>query len=153
MGNICRSPSAEAIFTSKVREAGLDASVSCDSAGTISYHTGNRADGRMRAAATKRGYSLESIARQIEPGDFEKFDHILAMDRDNLRDIQAMRPANSRAEVSLMCDFAHHIEVEEVPDPYYGGASGFERVLDILEDACDGLLEDITRRSRSSSST
>lgn len=144
MGNICRSPSAEAIFRTKVEAAGLSGDITCDSAGTIGYHSGARADSRMRAAATKRGFSLESIARQVQPEDFERFDYIIAMDRDNYSHLQDMQNhAGNRAKLRNMCDFGEHHGAVEVPDPYYGGGRGFEKVLDILEDACDGLLAEI----------
>lgn len=144
MGNICRSPSAEAIFKAKVEAAGLAGRILCDSAGTIGYHSGSRADARMRTRAAARGYSLESIARQVRPDDFDHFDQIIAMDRENLDELLAMQADHpGKATVALMCDFARHHSEREVPDPYYGGQQGFERVLDILEDACAGLLEDI----------
>jgi protein-tyrosine phosphatase len=144
MGNICRSPSAEAIFKAKVQSAGLSDRISCDSAGTIGYHTGARADSRMRAAAAPRGYALESISRQVRPDDFDRFDLIIAMDRENLaelKSIQARHPGKARLE--MMCAYARHHDVAEVPDPYYGGKHGFEHVIDILEDACEGLLEEL----------
>lgn len=144
MGNICRSPSAEAIFRAKLEAAGMDGRVRCDSAGTIGYHTGARADPRMRRAAAARGYSLESIARQVRPDDLDRFDHIIAMDHDNLADLQRLGAGrDGKARLSLMCHFAQNHSEEEVPDPYYGGSQGFEKVLDLLEDACDGLLQTI----------
>lgn len=149
MGNICRSPSAEAIFQEKVRQSGLGDSITCDSAGTIDYHAGNRADSRMRQAAAKRGYHLDSLARQVRTEDFSRFDHIIAMDRDNLAFLEAMRPDHPEsARLSLMCDFSRNHPCREVPDPYYGGKNGFEQVLDILEDACDGLLEEMKNGNR-----
>jgi protein-tyrosine phosphatase len=144
MGNICRSPSAEAIFHAKVEAAGLAGRILCDSAGTIGYHSGNRADARMRKTAASRGYSLESISRQVRPDDFDHFDHIIAMDLENLNDLEAMQASHpGKATLALMCDFARNHSEREVPDPYYGGQQGFERVLDILEDACEGLLDHI----------
>ncbi len=144
MGNICRSPSAEAIFKAKVQSAGLSGRISCDSAGTIGYHAGGRADSRMRAAAASRGYALESIARQVRPDDFDTFDFIIAMDHENLAELKSIQARNpGKARLELMCAFARHHDVTEVPDPYYGGQHGFERVLDILEDACEGLLEEL----------
>jgi protein-tyrosine phosphatase len=147
MGNICRSPSAEAVFKAKVQSAGLSGLVSCDSAGTIGYHAGARADSRMRAAAARRGYALESISRQVRPDDFDNFDLIIAMDHENmaeLRSIQDRHPGKARLE--MMCTYARHHDLEEVPDPYYGGKNGFEQVLDILEDACEGLLAGVGPR-------
>jgi len=142
MGNICRSPTAEGIFRKLVSDAGRDAEFSVDSAGTIGYHAGERADRRMRAAAAARGYELNSLARRIEPNDFDRFDWIVTMDEDNLRDVNALNPG-SRARVVRMCDYCEVHEVLEVPDPYYGGEEGFHAVIDILEDACGNLLRRI----------
>lgn len=142
MGNICRSPAAEGIFKAKLNQAGLEASVSCDSAGTLGYHSGERADARMRAAASRRGYDLESRARRVSAGDFDAFDLIIAMDRENLEGLESLASKNpGKARLQLMCEYARHHGDTEVPDPYYGGDRGFEHVLDLLEDACDGLLE------------
>jgi protein-tyrosine phosphatase len=144
MGNICRSPSAEAVFRAIVEERGLQDTIQCDSAGTIGFHSGEQADHRMRAAAAKRGYSLESLARQVRREDFDRFDHIIAMDMDNLEGLRAIQgDGSSRAQVSLMCDYATRHDHREVPDPYYGGRQGFELVLDLLEDACAGLLDSL----------
>lgn len=144
MGNICRSPSAEAIFKAKVQSAGLSERINCDSAGTIGFHAGARADSRMRAAAAHRGYALESISRQVRPEDFDRFDLIVAMDHENLAELKAIQARNpGKARLELMCAFARHHDVDEVPDPYYGGKQGFDRVLDLLEDACAGLLDDL----------
>ena len=142
MGNICRSPAAEGVFRKMVAGAGLSDAFSIDSAGTIGYHAGHAADSRMRAAAAKRGYTLDSRARRIEQLDFEDFDVIVAMDDDNYRDIRAMDPGQG-ARVVRMCEYGSRHGHDEVPDPYYGGASGFEDVLDILEDACAELLEEL----------
>ena len=144
MGNICRSPAAEAVFRAKVEQAGLADSIHIDSAGTIGYHAGDPADRRMRAAGAQRGYDLSSISRQVMLSDFETFDHIIAMDYENLAYLKAMQVrTNDKASLRLMCDFASRHNDREVPDPYYGGASGFEHVMDLLEDACDGLLGEI----------
>ena len=146
MGNICRSPAAEAVFRSKVAAAGLSDQIHIDSAGTIGYHSGQRADNRMRAAGARRGYSLDSISRQVRRDDFEKFDHIIAMDFDNLGHLERMsNNGTGLAKVSLMCDYARHHDDKEVPDPYYGGNQGFEHVMNLLEDACEGLLEELKR--------
>lgn len=145
MGNICRSPAAEGVFRNMVSKAGREADFDIDSAGTIGYHSGNRADSRMRAAASQRGYSLESRARRLEQADFENFDLIVAMDDDNYRDIQDRRPGQGAAVVR-MCEYCTVRSESEVPDPYYGGPSGFEDVLDILEDACSGLLEQLSAK-------
>ena len=139
MGNICRSPAAEGVFRKLVADAGRDREFDIDSAGTIGYHAGNPADSRMRAAASGRGYALGSRARRLESSDYGRFQLIVAMDDDNYRDIMAGHPGEG-AEVVRMVDFCRTIDAAEVPDPYYGGPSGFEHVLDILEDACGGLL-------------
>jgi len=142
MGNICRSPTAEGVFRKLVAEAGRGAEFQVDSAGTIGYHQGQRADPRMRAAAETRGYALESLARRIEHDDFDRFDLIVTMDDDNYRDVDQMNPG-SRARVVRMCDYSEKHEITEVPDPYYGGESGFHKVIDILEDSCGNLLRRI----------
>lgn len=144
LGNICRSPSAENIMRYAVTQAGLDAQVTCDSAGTSSYHIGSPPDARMRSAAKKRGIQLIGHARQFIPEDFEQFDLILAMDRENYQDILALdRQGVYGDKVKMMCDFCTKHSVKEVPDPYYGGAEGFDRVIDLLLDACQGLLAEI----------
>ena len=141
-GNICRSPSAEAIFNEKVKRAGLSKKYSCDSAGTIAYHSGEAADARMQQYAIKRGYKLNSISRKINANnDFDAFDLIIAMDDENLMDLQRMaRGKGVDEKIFKMTDFCSPYEYESVPDPYYGGGSGFELVLDLLENACDGLI-------------
>ena len=139
MGNICRSPTAEGIFRKLVSDAGRDSEFSVDSAGTIGYHAGERADRRMRAAAAGRGYELESLARRIEFTDFEHFDWIVTMDEDNYRNVSDMNPG-ARARVVRMCEYCEAHDVTEVPDPYYGGEAGFHTVIDILEDACGNFL-------------
>lgn len=145
LGNICRSPAAEGVMQALLKKEGLDDQVWCDSAGTIGYHSGEPADYRMRKAAERRGYELNSRSRQINPAeDFEKFDMILAMDDSNHRDIRGMdRLQNYRDKIYMMTDFCRTKKATFVPDPYYGGDQGFEEVLDILEDACGGLLEKI----------
>lgn len=142
MGNICRSPTAEGVFTQLARDAGRDGEFRVDSAGTIGYHSGSMADPRMRAAALERGYSLESRARRISHEDFGRFDLIVAMDEDNFRDVEEMHPGTG-ARVVRMCDYCERHDVNEVPDPYYGGEAGFYRVIDILEDACGNLLKQV----------
>ncbi len=145
LGNICRSPAAEGVMQALLKKEGLDGQVWCDSAGTIGYHSGEPADYRMRKAAERRGYELNSRSRQINPAeDFEKFDMILAMDDSNHRDIRGLdRLQNYRDKIYMMTDFCRTKKATFVPDPYYGGDQGFEEVLDILEDACGGLLEKI----------
>ena len=141
MGNICRSPTAEGVFAHFVKEAGLDDRVEVDSAGTHAYHVGEPPDRRARAAAERRGYTLENIrARRVDVQDFERFDHVIAMDRLNLVTLMESAEPEQQAKISLFLDFAPGPE-REVPDPYYGGAAGFERVLDLVEEASRGLLE------------
>ena len=139
MGNICRSPAAEGIFRKLAADAGREAEFEIDSAGTGGWHVGDRADSRMRAAAMERGYVLDSIARQIERADFHRFDRIITMDDLNFRQVSAMNPG-SKARIEPMCTYCVRHEMDEVPDPYYGGEAGFHHVIDILEDACANLL-------------
>ncbi len=139
MGNICRSPTAEGVFRKLVSDAGRDSEFEIDSAGTIGYHAGGKADSRMRSAAEERGYRLDSIARRIKLADFDRFDLIVTMDDDNFHDVSSMHPG-SGAELVRMCDYCEAFDETEVPDPYYGGEAGFQRVIDILEDACANLL-------------
>lgn len=144
MGNICRSPSGEAVMNGIIEKAGLSDKIKCDSAGTIGYHEGDPADSRMKKHAIKRGYDLTSIARQFRYEDFEKFDYIIAMDRNNYSDIIAQDyDGKFTNKVSMMTDYCTVHNAKEVPDPYYGGPEGFEKVLDLLEDACEGLLSKI----------
>jgi protein-tyrosine phosphatase len=142
LGNICRSPSAENIMNHLIVQARVDGQIICDSAGTSSYHIGSPPDRRMTQAARQRGISMEGKARQFVTEDFEQFDLILAMDQDNYEQICFLDPtAQYRDKVKLMCDFCRHHTVREVPDPYYGGPEGFNYVIDLLMDACEGLLE------------
>ncbi|MGB7998200.1 MAG: low molecular weight protein-tyrosine-phosphatase [Photobacterium halotolerans] len=144
MGNICRSPTAEAVLRAKAVKAGVE--VEIDSAGTIGYHEGKRPDSRSRAAGEARGYSFEGIrARQIAVGDFEKFDLILVADRQNLSDLTAICPAEHLTKLSLLLNFAD-AEEDEVPDPYYGGEEGFEYVLDLIEAAADRVVAGLKQR-------
>ena len=144
LGNICRSPSAENIMNHAIAQANLQDQIVCDSAGTGSWHVGEPPDRRMTAAAKKRGITLQGSARQFEASDFQSFDLILAMDRDNYRNILALDPDGQyHDKVRLMCDFCTHHDLKDVPDPYYGGPEGFDRVLDLLLDACKGLLQAI----------
>lgn len=154
MGNICRSPTAEGVFARKVREAGLAERIRIDSAGTHAYHIGNPPDERTQRAALRRGYDLSNLrARKVEVHDFMRFDYVLAMDDDNLAILRALRArldeANVVAHLGLMMDFADNAAnyAREVPDPYYGGEAGFERVLDMIESASEGLLQRIMRRA------
>jgi len=140
MGNICRSPTAEGLFKHIAAScAGLQFEV--DSAGTHDYHVGEAPDKRAIAAARQRGIDLTGLrARLVEPGDFERFDLILAMDRENLSILQQRAPAHARERIKLVLDFAPDAHTREVPDPYYGGPKGFEEVLDLLEQASQGLM-------------
>ena len=146
MGNICRSPTAEGVFRKHVSDAGLDAAIHTDSAGTHAYHSGEPADRRAHAAAAKRGFSLEGIrARRVTDEDFDQFDFILAMDEDNLMVLHERAPDEQRSKVRLFLEFAESRHENEVPDPYYGGSAGFERVLDLVEEASQGLLETLRK--------
>jgi protein-tyrosine phosphatase len=125
-----------------IEQAGLTSEIICDSAGTAGYHIGSPPDRRMGIAASKRGIELLGSARKFQRSDFENFDLILAMDRENYQDILALDPMGKyRDKVRLMCDFCRQYDLREVPDPYYGGSEGFDRVIDLLIDACGGLLE------------
>lgn len=147
MGNICRSPTAEGVFRQRLRDAGLEDAVRLDSAGTHSYHIGKSPDARASQAAARRGYDLSSlVGRQVEPGDFEAFDLILAMDQDNLANLKRLCPAGQEHKLRLFLSFSARFAGQEVPDPYYGGARGFDLVLDMVEDAATGLLAEIRRR-------
>jgi protein-tyrosine phosphatase len=142
MGNICRSPTAEGVLRAKLLAAGLQHRVEVDSAGTHGYHVREAPDPRAKAHAARRGYDLSPLrARRVVAEDFERFDHVLAMDEDNLAFLAEMAPKGSPAQVDLLMAFARQPGApRQVPDPYYGAAEGFERVLDLVEDACDGLV-------------
>ena len=146
LGNICRSPSAENIMNHLNQESGLTERIICDSAGTSSYHIGSLPDRRMSAAATQKlGFKLKGQARQFQSSDFQEFDLILAMDRENYQNILYLDSTGEyEHKVRLMCDFCSQFNLKEVPDPYYGGPEGFNQVIDLLMDACGGLLEHIT---------
>lgn len=142
LGNICRSPSAEAVMKKLVKEAGLADRIVVDSAGLISYHEGEQADPRMRAHAARRGYVLDSISRPVRLSDFYDFDLIIGMDNRNVDELKHRAPdLDTMAKVHQMTEFSRNRLYDYVPDPYYSGAEGFELVLDLLEDACAGLLE------------
>ncbi len=145
LGNICRSPSAEAVFTAIVRDKGLSEKFEIDSAGTSGWHQGEPADRRMQAHAIKRGFNLTSLSRKFAPeSDFDYFDYIIGMDNENIRSLRNMaRNPNDLKKIHKMTDFRKEWNYEEVPDPYYGGEQGFELVLDLLEDSCNGLLEHV----------
>jgi protein-tyrosine phosphatase len=144
LGNICRSPAAEGVFLHLLAQEGLGHAFQVDSAGTGGWHRGQPADSRMRAAAARRGITLPSRARQIETDDLHRFDRILTMDNDNLAAVQALaRSVEHRARIEPITSFCPELHINEVPDPYYGGSRGFEQVLDLLEQACAGLLDQL----------
>lgn len=146
MGNICRSPTAEGLLRHRAAALGEGLDIQIDSAGTHGYHAGSPPDPRAVSAAARRGIDISGQrARAVEVADFHRFDIILAMDEDNLRTLEAMRPENSRADVQLFLRFCGDSETQSVPDPYYGGSAGFERVLDIIEDVGQSLLEELRR--------
>jgi len=147
MGNICRSPTVEVVFRTMVEKAGLVSAIECDSAGTHDYHTGEPPDERARQAALQRGYDMEALrARQVDRLDFERFDRILAMDRDNLTLLRRICPPQHAHKLALYCDCDERQAGQEVPDPYFGGARGFEQVLDIAEQVSAQLLAQLARR-------
>jgi protein-tyrosine phosphatase len=147
MGNICRSPTAEGVFRYQVQQAGLSRLIMTDSAGTLDYHVGDPPDPRAQAAAARRSYDLSRLrARQVKREDFERFDYLLAMDRDNLAYLHRLSPPDHRAKAQLFLQYATSVDIREVPDPYYGSMEGFERVLDMTEDASRGLLAHIQER-------
>ena len=149
LGNICRSPTAEAVLRALAARELPELGLEVDSAGTAGYHIGEPPDPRMRAAAARRGYDLAALrARIVEPSDFTRFDLILAMDRENLAVLRRRAPEEKRERVRLFLEFAPHGELQEVPDPYYGGPNGFEEVLDLVEAASRGLLNYLRQRAR-----
>ena len=144
MGNICRSPTAEGVFRHFVQQAQLEDVIVIDSAGTHAYHVGDQPDRRAQTAALRRGIDLsQQIARRVRPEDFDQFDYILAMDLDNLQHLQSWCPPGQDHKLALFLAYAPDLGESEVPDPYYGGASGFDRVLDLIEAASRGLLDTI----------
>lgn len=147
MGNICRSPTAEAVFRERVEAAGLAQRIVIDSAGTHDYHIGEAPDPRTRRAAQQRGYDMGALrGRQVTSEDFNRFDYVLAMDHGNLAILERLRPRDADSHLGLFLEFARSHGEREVPDPYYGGAGGFERVLDMVEDAAEGLLLHLRER-------
>ena len=145
MGNICRSPTAEGVFRQLIEEQGLADHITIDSAGTCAFHVGEMPDPRARESALRRGVDLSDIrARAFSKEDFSDFDIVLAMDQRNLNSMKDMMPDNCPSEVRLFLEFSSRQEAE-VPDPYYGGPQGFEFVLDLIEDASNGLLEHIRK--------
>ena len=149
MGNICRSPTAQGVFERLVADRNLTAFIQIDSAGTHAYHVGERPDERASAAALNRGVDLSSQqARRVSPEDFYAFDYVIAMDRNNFGDLASSCPPEHEAKLRLFMEFATDLEASEVPDPYYGGPNGFERVLDLIEQAAAGLLAEIRQQHR-----
>lgn len=145
-GNICRSPTAEAIFRKLAADAGMAETVTADSAGTHGYHVGEPPDPRTQKAAAKRGYDLSALrARRIDGADFQRFDLILAMDQDHYAILSRMAGSSAGPKLGTMMSYARRFKERDVPDPYYGGPQGFERVLDMLEDAAQGLLESLRK--------
>ncbi|NOX62235.1 MAG: low molecular weight phosphotyrosine protein phosphatase [Chloroflexi bacterium] len=146
LGNICRSPMAEGVFRQLLAEHDLSHRVQVDSAGTAGYHAGERPDRRAQQATRRRGVDISrQRSRQVRRGDCAEYDYILAMDEWNLRDLQRFCPPEHRHKIRLFLDYAPHLGVSEVPDPYYGGDRGFEHVLDLIEEASQGLLQTIRR--------
>ncbi len=146
LGNICRSPAAEGVFKQKIKDRDLENLFIVDSAGTGGWHVGNLADPRMRETALSRGIELTSRSRKIEENDLYEFDHILVMDQDNLDAVKSltqdsMNPVNSK--IKLILTYSKNSQLDEVPDPYYGGQNGFDKVLDLLDDAIDGLIDSL----------
>jgi protein-tyrosine phosphatase len=149
LGNICRSPTAEAVLRALAAREAPELSVEVDSAGTAGYHLGEPPDPRTCAAAARRGYDMRALrARIVEPGDFERFDLILAMDEENLRVLRRRAPTVAHERLRLFLEFAPAGAPQEVPDPYYGGPNGFEEVLDLAEAAARGLLDHLRQRAR-----
>lgn len=150
-GNICRSPTAHAVFLQRVREAGLAGRIEVDSAGTHGFHAGQAPDHRSTVAAAHRGYDLrDQRARQIEAADLSTFDYVLAMDGDNLAMLQALMSTGGvstpRARVGLLLDYVEDVAGQDVPDPYYGARNGFEEVLDLVERGAEQLLAHVRQQ-------
>lgn len=144
MGNICRSPTAEGVFRQVLAAQAPDLQIEIDSAGTHDYHVGSPPDHRAIAAARRRGIDLSQLrARMVAAEDFESYDLILAMDEENLRELRRRAPASHHNRIRLMMEFASHAPSRHVPDPYYGGPQGFEEVLDLLEEAAQGLIAEL----------
>lgn len=147
MGNICRSPTAQGVFRSLLQREGLEEVIEIDSAGTHGYHVGEPPDRRAQETARRRGIDLSDLrARAVGPDDLSAYDYVIAMDQDNYHNLSGICPPGHERKLMLLMDFAPHLRTREVPDPYYGGDVGFERVFDMVEAAAQGLLEDIRRR-------
>jgi len=151
LGNICRSPVAEAVMNECLHREGKDREIVCDSAGILDYHAGEPADQRMQSHAGKRGYKLTSISRQIDPKkDFDRFDMIIGMDRQNIKALMSLaRSDKDKEKIHLMTDFLKVKKYHHVPDPYFGGEEGFELVIDIVEEACEELIRRLSNGKKS----
>ena len=146
LGNICRSCTAEEIMRTILHREGLDNTIEVDSAGLISYHQGEQADPRMRAHASRRGYHITHLSRPVRMTDFEEFDLIIGMDESNISGLHDLAPSiEAENKIHRMTEYCTRMVADHVPDPYYGGAQGFENVIDILEDACEGLLQQVCK--------
>ena len=144
LGNICRSCTAEEVMRTILHREGLDKVIEVDSAGLISYHQGEQADPRMRAHASRRGYHITHLSRPVRMTDFEEFDLIIGMDDSNISGLHDLAPSiEAENKIHRMTEYCTRMVADHVPDPYYGGAQGFENVIDILEDACEGLLQQV----------
>ena len=146
LGNICRSPAAEGVFKQKIKDRDLEKLFVVDSAGTGGWHVGNLADPRMRETALSRGIDLTSRSRKIEESDLYEFDHILVMDNENLNAVKSLIKDNKNSvnsKIKLILSYSKNSQLDEVPDPYYGGQNGFDKVIDLLDDAIDGLIDSL----------
>lgn len=145
LGNICRSPMAETVFRKYVAAAGLEDKIEIESSGTGDWHVGEQADSRMRKHAQQRGYNITSVGRTVSQNDFGYYNLIVAMDDSNVRNLERMCPPEQLHKIVKMTDYANSHSQTEVPDPYYGGEAGFRLVIDLLEDACEGLLQEVKK--------
>ena len=149
MGNICRSPTAEGVFRYVVKQRGLSDQIEIDSAGTHAYHIGEGPDSRSQSTALSRGVNLSAQrARKVEGSDFNRFDYVIAMDRSNLENLKNVQQKGQPAKLHLFMEFADTWDNQEVPDPYYGGANGFDQVFDMVQSASEGLLEHIVKTNK-----
>ena len=155
LGNICRSCTAEEIMRTILRREDMDKTIEVDSAGLISYHQGEQADPRMRVHASRRGYHITHLSRPVHLSDFDEFDLLIGMDDSNISGLHDLAPSlEAETKIHRMTEFCRQKVADHVPDPYYGGAQGFENVIDILEDACEGLLEQLrTKTSKHTDNT
>jgi len=146
MGNICRSPTAQGVFRKLIEDEEMTDQIEIDSAGTHAYHVGHEPDQRAQECALRRGIDISSLrGRRVDDQDFETFDYILAMDRENFEDLRMHSPEHHEHKIRLFLDYAPHLKTSEVPDPYYGGNRGFDKVIDMVEQASIGLLESIIK--------